>query len=265
MAPKPKAPEQVEASKTAEVDYAVGEGYKQTHPQSNTRASTSLTNNVRDGLLGYILSPSTSPRVIYYNDQWVLIRDLYPKATVHLLLLPRDPEYYTQHPFRAFQDPGFLAQAREEVVKAKRIAGSELRRLLGKFSETERPRIEAMNAEFDADAPAELPSGRDWESEIKVGIHAYPSMSHMHIHIISKDMHSKCVRRKQHYNTFNTPFLVNMEEFPLAEDDIRWTLNVKPYYHDWDFKCWRCDKNFGNKLTELKRHLEKEFLEWRSE
>lgn len=38
----------------------------------------------RDGLLAYIKEPESFPksRVIYYNDDWVLIHDLYPKASV---------------------------------------------------------------------------------------------------------------------------------------------------------------------------------------
>jgi aprataxin len=38
----------------------------------------------RDGLLAYIEEPESFPksRVVYYNDDWVLIHDLYPKASV---------------------------------------------------------------------------------------------------------------------------------------------------------------------------------------
>jgi aprataxin len=261
MAPKPKPSHNVKG-KGAKPKNEEKE-HKPTHPQSNARATTVPTGDPRDNLLSYILSPKDSSSVIYHNDKWLLIRDKYPKGTVHFLLMPRKSEFYTQHPFRALQDPEFLASARTEAIKAKRIAGSELRRLLGKYSAQERPRIEVIEADLDPDAV--LPAGRDWEAEIKVGVHAYPSMNHMHIHIISRDMHSDCVKKRQHYNAFNTPFFVNLDEFPLPEDDERWTLKVRPYYHDWDFICWRCERNFGNRFMELKRHLDKEFLEWRSE
>lgn len=38
----------------------------------------------RDGLLAYIKEPESfsASRVIYYNTDWVLIHDLYPKASV---------------------------------------------------------------------------------------------------------------------------------------------------------------------------------------
>jgi aprataxin len=236
--------------------------YKPTHPQANIRATTGPIRGNQDNLLLYVQSPSEHSSVIYYDEHWVLLRDKYPKAVVHLLLMPRDPEYYTQHPFRAFANKEFLVSAKLEVLKAKRVAASELRRLLGKYSERERPRIEGMDSD---NPPDELPKGRDWETEIKAGVHAHPSMHHMHIHIISKDNYSDALKRRQHYNTFNTPFFVRLDEFPLPEDDVRWTLQVEPYYHDWNYKCWRCNRNFGNKFTELKRHLEKEYLEWRQE
>src|SRR4051794_41745188 len=44
-------------------------------------------NDRRDGLLDYIQNPTLFPptRVIYHNVDFVVINDLYPKASVHLL------------------------------------------------------------------------------------------------------------------------------------------------------------------------------------
>jgi aprataxin len=232
-------------------------------PQSGTRSATKLTSNPRDGLLEYILNPtsfSLVSEVIYHNDSWVLIKDRYPKASVHFLLLPRDPEFYTQHPFHAFKDAKFLAAAREEVEKARKIAASELRRIHGPYSATEAPRIEAMEAD---DPPNELPEGRDWTKDVRVGVHAYPSMNHMHIHVFSADMYSPCVKHRKHYNSFNTPFLAEMDDFPLAEDDARWDPGREGYFVR-DFVCWRCGRKFGNKFTQLKAHLDMEFQDWRA-
>jgi aprataxin len=240
------------------------ESYGQTHPQANELATTFATGNPRDGLLTYVQSPAATAGVVYHSDDWVLLRDKYPKATVHLLLMPRDSQFYTRHPFRAFEDQSFLASARLEAAKAAKIAASELQRLLGKFSAQEEPRIAALESDT-ADLDAELPAGRRWDADIRVGVHAYPSMNHMHIHVISKDMQSESLKTRKHYNTFNTPFFVNLDEFPLPEKDERWTLKVKPYYHDWEYVCWRCKQGFGNRFTELKKHLQKEYQEWRSE
>lgn len=106
-----------------------------------------------------------------------------------------------------------------------------------------------------------LPKGRDWSKEVKVGVHAHPSMNHLHIHVLSVDRFSECMKHRKHYNSFATDFFVPLEDFPLAEDDVR----RKQEYLNQDLKCWRCGKNFGNKFARLKEHLAEEFEEWRKE
>lgn len=216
----------------------------------------------RSGLLAYINDPTSySSRLISHDADFVLIRDLYPKATVHLLLLPRDPEKYLFHPHEAFTDPIFLSQCKAAAATAAQLAAKELQRLLGQFSASEQPRLRALE-----DGEETIPQGRDWSKEIRVGIHAHPSMTHLHIHIISRDMHSECVKHRKHYNSFNTDFFIPLGDYPLAEDDRRRSTghqnrNMKVT----DFKCWRCGRNFGNRFKELKGHLEEEFQSWREE
>jgi len=215
----------------------------------------------RDGLLAYIKEPESFPpsRVIYYNNDWVLIRDMYPKSSVHLLLLPRHSKFYNQHPFHAFQDLEFLCTAKTELLRAKDIVASELRRLYGKDSASEQHRIKAM--ELD-EPPDELPPGRDWSKSILAGVHAHPSMNHLHIHVLSEDRHSECMKHRKHYNSFNTPFLVSLNDMPLEENDKRW--HGGKYLRE-DLKCWRCGKNFENKFSKLKSHLDEEFEAWKKE
>ncbi|KAL1956430.1 hypothetical protein VTO42DRAFT_7316 [Malbranchea cinnamomea] len=218
-------------------------------------------NKTRDGLGVYIERPESFPpsTVIYYNDDFVAIHDLYPKSTVHFLLLPRDPQKFFLHPFEALENTQFLAKVREETVKLRKIAASELRRSFGRFSMAEQVRQEAMEAD---PPPDELPQGRNWEDEVRVGIHARPSMNHLHIHVISVDRHSPCLKHRKHYNSFATSFFVPIEDFPLAPDDIRRHPEREGYLQR-DLICWRCGKNFGNKFTMLKEHLEEEFEEWK--
>lgn len=189
----------------------------------------------------------------------MVIHDLFPKSTLHLLLLPRDPAKTRLHPFEAFEDREFLDKVKAETKKIRTLAAGELRRLHGKHSEQDRQRRDAL----DADPPLEeLPPGRSWEQDIRCGIHAHPSMNHLHIHIISVDMFSDRMKHRKHYNSFATPFFVPIEDFPLAEDDARRNPDQKGYLK-YQFKCWRCGRDFSNKFTELKAHLEKEFNEWK--
>jgi aprataxin len=115
------------------------------------------------------------------------------------------------------------------------------------------------------DPLSHLPPGRDFRSALRVGIHAHPSMNHLHIHIISPDMSRETMRHRKHYNSFNTPFFIPLADFPLAEDDQRREVGYQNANLARDFTCWRCGRGFGNRFKELKGHLEEEFERWKRE
>lgn len=215
----------------------------------------------RDGLGAYIAQPESYPSNVVVNhcEDFVAIYDMFPKSSLHLLLLPRDPTKTHLHPFDAFEDVEFLTKVRTEVYKLRTLAAAELRRKYGKVSAQEQARQAALTAE---PAPEELPAGRDWEKEIMCGVHAVPSMNHLHVHVIAVDRYSERLKHRKHYNSFATPFFVPIEDFPLAIDDVRRNPTREGYLKR-DFVCWRCGEEFGNKFTQLKAHLEKEFEEWR--
>lgn len=224
----------------------------------------------RDGLGEYLSNPEHA-LVLYANDFAVVINDLYPKAFMHALLIPRSEEKRFMHPFDAFSDQEFLAKTKEHVQELKQLVANELRNRLGQFSATEQPRRAAMDAAAaESLLPAQvtvpksehLPPGRNWEAELLVGVHAGPSMNHLHIHVLSPDHYSQRMKHRKHYNSFATPFLVRLEEFPLARDDPR----RRPDRGGWlsrDLTCWRCGRNFKTRFEKLKVHLEKEFEEWK--
>ncbi|EON70042.1 hypothetical protein W97_09310 [Coniosporium apollinis CBS 100218] len=216
----------------------------------------------RDGLGAYTASPQSygPDRIVYHNEHFVVINDLYPKSSVHLLLLSRNTRKQLLHPFDAFEDAAFLAACRAEAAKVKKLVAAELRRKHGAYSASEKARRDAMDANDPPDTDG-LPAGRDWESEVKTGVHAHPSMDHLHVHVLARDMHSPCMRHRKHYNSFNTPFLVPLEDLPLAPNDVRRHAR----YLDEDLVCWRCGRNFGKSFAKLKEHLEGEFEAWRKE
>jgi aprataxin len=247
MKPKPKVPAQSKPS--------------------SSKATTSGNNfKNRAGLGLYTHDPASFPasRVIYYDNDFVVINDLYPKSAVHTLLLPRSPTHSQQHPFEAFEDAEFLAKVQTEAAKLRKLVAKELQRRFGKYSAAEKRREAVLSGEVELADDQDLPAGRDWEREVKVGIHAHPSMSDLHVHVISRDMSSECMRHRKHYNSFNTPFLVDVADFPLAEDDPRRHPGRAGYLNS-DLVCWRCGRNFGNKFKQLKDHLAEEFEEWKRE
>ncbi|PGH00917.1 hypothetical protein AJ79_08072 [Helicocarpus griseus UAMH5409] len=217
--------------------------------------------NPRDNLGPYIEHPESFPpsTVLYHTPDFVAIHDRYPKSSLHLLLLPRDPTKTRLHPFDALEDVDFLHKVQQETAKLKKLAATELRRMYGSVSAQEQERQRAM---VEADPQDELPPGRDWEKEIMCGVHAHPSMNHLHIHVLAVDRFSPCLKHRKHYNSFSTPFFVDVADFPLAKDDVRRHPGREGYLKR-DFKCWRCGRMFGKKFKELKEHLKEEFLEWK--
>ena len=220
----------------------------------------------RDGLGAYLASPGSFPpsRVLYHNTHFVVVHDLYPKSSVHILVIPRHPSTKL-HPFDAFEgDADLLQRTKEEVEKVKSMVAAELRRRYGKYSESDRARIKFMTSAEEPSDGTLCPAGRDWGAEILAGVHAGPSMNHLHAHVLSKDRFSESLKHRKHYNSFATPFMVPFEELPLPVDDTRRNPDRGGYLRG-DMKCWKCGRNFGNRFQELKRHLHDEFEEWKRE
>jgi aprataxin len=166
-------------------------------------------------------------------------------------------------------DPIFLSKVRSRITRLVELAAYELRRQYGDESASDAPHNAAMEALMSAADPpspskraALLPPGRDWTKDIVTGVHTHPSMNHVHIHVFSKDMHSPWMKHKKHYLSFNTSFLVQLDEFPLEPESERFHPGDWP---SWDMKCWRCGQNFKNKFAALKSHLEDEFEAWKKE
>jgi aprataxin len=144
----------------------------------------------RSGLGAYIIAPEKygAQRVISYNDAFVTIHDLYPKSSVHCLLLPRNEKYQLMHPFDAFEDAEFLATCRIEAAKLKSIVAKELQRKYGQFSKLDEPREAVLNGDVELPDDEPLPVGRDWEKEVIVGS-TYTRNRSPTLHILCIEIH----------------------------------------------------------------------------
>ncbi|KAK6510527.1 aprataxin-like protein [Arthrobotrys conoides] len=297
--PPPPLPGEASSSKSAVATKATGtEGKKNAFtelmskkPKPNPPAPVSkvqrpspnpyfLNSDPRAGLAVYLSDPASVPQssMLFYNDDFVVIKDAFPKATVHALILPRDISITHLQPLELLNsNPELLTSIRKIAFQTRELLAKELRRIHLKTSALERSREEAFEKledraisepGFDPDSEesqALLPPGRDWESCIKIGVHARPSMSNLHIHVISEDMHSERVKKKNHFNSFNSGFFVNLDEFPLDKDDERipGVGHVTNGMLKGDMVCWRCKRNFRNRFKELKDHLEVEYEAWK--
>ena len=259
MAPKPKQP------KTTREEDSLHD-FSQSSPI--IPESRNIHDHRRSGLSVYTSNPETFPKsiVVRHTADFVVINDLYPKSSIHLLVLPRNQQKTLLHPFAAFDgsDTDFLESVKAECRVAKQLAASELRRRFGKQSLLDRAREDALSSQIEPDSDSELPTGRDWAASIMVGVHAVPSMSNLHIHVISVDRFSERLKHRKHYNSFATSFFVPLSDLPLAADDPRRQPGREGYLK-MDFKCWRCGREFGSRFAQLKLHLEEEFEEWKRE
>lgn len=117
----------------------------------------------RSGLGAYIVAPEKydASTVIDYNQAAVAIHDLFPKSSMHCLLLPRNEDFQLIHPFDAFENPKFLETIRFEAAKLKTLVAKELRRKYGKFSKQDAAREAIFNGEIELPEGEALPEGRN--------------------------------------------------------------------------------------------------------
>lgn len=182
------------------------------------------------------------------------IFDAFPKSTLHLLLLPRDPHINTLHPITALNThPALLTALHDELAILTPLIQKELHRRF---------------AHLSLSLSRSPPTPREYT--LNIGIHAHPSMTHLHIHILTPDMVSPALKNKKHYNSFTTPFFIPLADFPMAADDSR---RLHPgrgeegaeQYLKQGMRCWRCGKEFGGGFKALKAHLEREREVWLAE
>lgn len=232
-------------------------------------------------------NPSTPSLILHATPHTLLIRDIYPKSKLHLLLLPRDKSKWFLHPFDAFSDTedgrAFLSLMKTELERATGFAAEEMRRRYGHLSQSEKERRDALDVALRASVSPSpepkstedsstrttsppLPEGRNYTLTLKSGLHATPSMAHLHIHILSIEHTSPSLKIPKHYNSFTTPFLVPLTRFPIPPDDRIRDGTYQIECLSAELKCWRCGMTgFGKGVggvRKLKGHLEGEFEEW---
>ena len=209
-------------------------------------------------LLAYILKPSDyAEKVKRVSADAVIIEDKYPKAQVHLLVLPKWQPHRDMHPHDAFEDPDFLSMVRAEAAIGLQIAIGMLR------AKMQRTLKKGGSKQTEVDS---MLSRRDFTKDFQIGIHAHPSQHELHVHIISRDMLSSHEYSSRHYNAFNTPFLVPLKVYPLPTDDMRRETKFQNANLTRDlFQCWRCGKDYADDWKGMKEHLRKEWPLWVAE
>jgi aprataxin len=183
--------------------------------------------------------PSGKPGVLSHDDEIVVLRDAYPKARAHVLVLARDP---------ALRDgPSSLRAAHVPLVeKMLAAARSAMGRALVESPAT------AAAADADAGAPSRV---------VRFGFHAKPSMPQLHMHAVSQDLRGSSMKTRRHWNTFATDFFRDASEV-LDELRARGAL-------EWDeeeaesrvkmerLRCHACGDGPHATMPKLFEHLDR--------
>ena len=169
-----------------------------------------------------LVSSMKSPEMVVQSDELTItIKDAYPKARHHYLVLPR-----------------------KDIPTLRHLNASHL------------PLLKAM-----------LANGRSLEEKLKAddsllqfrhGYHASPSMNRLHMHTISQDFVSPCLKTKKHWNSFTSEFFVNAEEVISvleANGEVKFDRVKYEEMLKLPLKCHVCHIILAN-MPKLKSHIE---------
>ncbi len=170
------------------------------------------------GLLAAMRDPAA---VVEEDDEVVAIRDKYPKARHHYLVLPK----------RQDGVPGSVSGLRREHLPLVR----RMHRLGRRLARERHP-----------------------GSRFLLGYHSAPSMAHLHLHVVSTDFVSDSLRTRKHWNSFNTDFFLPADEVASAlEEDGRVEGPDRARARELlatGLRCNRCRYRPRN-MPDLKAHL----------
>ncbi|KAK6493204.1 aprataxin isoform X1 [Huso huso] len=155
---------------------------------------------------------------VYKDEQVVVIKDKYPKARHHWLVLPW-----------------------ESISSLKAVKKEHLALL---------KHMHSVGEKIVQDCPAFS------TLQFRLGYHAIPSMSHVHLHVISQDFDSPFLKNKKHWNSFTTEyFLESQDVMEMVERNGK--VTVKDGTNELlklPLRCHVCRKELST-IPQLKEHL----------
>lgn len=91
----------------------------------------------------------------------------------------------------------------------------------------------------------------------QIGFHALPSMTQLHLHLISTDFDSPLLKHKKHWNSFTTDFFLSFHDVRAElQDQGRIDLDKKHYEQllRKPLECHKCHESFDT-MPSLKHHI----------
>ncbi|KAL7023560.1 hypothetical protein ACKWTF_012677 [Chironomus riparius] len=173
-----------------------------------------------DWSYGLIKVVNEKRNILLQSETLAVIRDSFPKATFHFLVIPFDDDLDTIYDL----NDGHL-----DLIDEFELLGINV--------------VEATGNKVE---------------NFAFGFHAKPSMRRLHLHVVSKDFNSQCLKHKKHWNSFNTDFLVPVEKVrnelkshghvqQLSDETLQKLINTP-------LKCNTCSY-IPKHMPDLKKHL----------
>eukprot|EP00045_Choanoeca_perplexa_P012950 m.144245 g.144245 ORF g.144245 m.144245 type:complete len:578 (+) comp16189_c0_seq3:2044-3777(+) len=198
-------------------------------PTTATKPSHRGGGHWASGLLDVVRHPEAYTDVIVYqDDDIIMMKDKYPKARHHYLVLPR------------------------EEIRSLRDLTSAHAPLIRRLAEVARDRVQQLRLEAD-----EQTSGAGPKLHFRMGFHAIPSMPQVHLHLISEDFDSPCLKNKKHWNSFTTDYFLPAKELYrklLAGDTLSFDKAKYEAMLKTPLRCHRCRLELKT-MPKLKEHI----------
>ncbi|CAJ1052304.1 aprataxin isoform X2 [Xyrichtys novacula] len=144
---------------------------------------------------------------VYKDEKVVVIKDKYPKARYHWLVLP----------WQSISSLRVLREEHTDLLKhMQKVADQMVQQC---------PHASSLR--------------------FRTGYHAIPSMSHVHLHVISQDFDSPCLKNKKHWNSFTTDYFIEShgKRKSNASFSACPSLQICLYFSIFFFQICRCDSN----------------------
>jgi aprataxin len=142
----------------------------------NSNNNNNINNNSTTAATTASASGDDLP-VLYCDSECIIVPDKYPKSRYHILVLARDPKL--QGPLDLTSDDVALVQHMKDVgLKWAREHAA---------------------------------ASGGVKERLSIGFHSVPSMRQLHLHVLTTDYDSVCLKRKQHWNSFTTDFFLDVD------------------------------------------------------
>ncbi|KNC56373.1 aprataxin [Thecamonas trahens ATCC 50062] len=204
-------------------------------PVPTRKSGRPATTGWKNALRAIVARPYDHPdAVVAVDEEVVIIRDKYPKAQHHYLVLPRSSLGQGTLALLDGAAAESLALVKTLVRRGKAFAAGEL----------------SGSSKF----------GLPPESSFAFGFHAIPSMNVVHLHVISRDYDSVSLKNKKHWNSFTSRFFVPASDMVARfEAGLGWRLSEseKAEYRALlkaPLACHLCGQESRN-MPQLKAHI----------